>query len=167
MNQEFMKLYKSKLSQFSDPKFIQEQLSNVEPELADALEKIKAYYNYEYSTDYLFANAKIISEALPKLDNTAWYGKEHVFNISLEEDELPFIPLFVENYVRIYELNHDSLIVINGVNSEITISSENKKDIVIHGNSKTTFKGNSTDNYFVVVDSNTIRLPVIPWVSVY
>ncbi|NQY66896.1 MAG: hypothetical protein HRT72_04135 [Flavobacteriales bacterium] len=135
--------------------------------MKEAITKVQAYFDYEYSTEYLFANAKEIQRNLPTLDNSNWYGKEDVFDLGRERDEVPYNSLFVENYVRIYELNKDSLIVINGVNSEITISSENKKDIVIHGNSKTTFKGNSTDNYFVVVDSNTIRLPVIPWVSVY
>ncbi|NQY67830.1 MAG: hypothetical protein HRT72_08935 [Flavobacteriales bacterium] len=167
MSEEFMTIYKSKLLEFSDPIFIKEQLDELENDLELALDKVQAYYDYDYSTEYLFSNARAIREALPNLDNSGWYSKKNVFNdLNMEKDEVPYIPLFVKNFIRMYALENDSIMVINDVNQEVSISFSSGEDILVSGNSKTTLDLDPANNYFISIEGQSIQLPIIPWVPI-
>ena len=163
MNAEFMKLYKTKLAMYSDEVFLRERLSNFSKDMEKSLSKIQVYYDYDYNTDYLFKSAEKLKKALKNIDNSDWFGKEHIFNVDFKSGNAPLNKTYAENLIRGY-ITDGKLRIINGVSEQITISNNtNDKTHLVKGNDEITIDYNKDDNWYIQVESDLVKLPIVSW----
>ena len=163
MNAEFMKLYKTKLALYSDKVFLKERLSNFSKEMEKSLKKIQVYYDYDYNTDYLFKSADKLKKALKNIDNSNWFGKEHIFNVDFKSGNAPLNKTYAGNLIRGY-IRDGKLRIINGVSKQITILNKvNDKTHLIYGNDEITIDYNNDDKWYIRVESDLVKMPILSW----
>jgi len=164
MNAKFMALYKKKLDKYSNKLFLDERLASFSKEMEESLRKIQVYYDYNYSTDYLYASANKLKKSLKNLNNSKWYGKEHIFNIDFNTGKAPFNQLYAVNLIRGYTKN-GNLLIINGTSEQIEIYKKNNKNpYFIDANGELTLKYLKDDKWVLEVEGNEIELPIVSWV---
>ena len=163
MNAEFMKLYKTKLALYSDKVFLKERLSSFSKEMEKSLKKIKVYYDYDYDTDYLFKSAEKLKKALNNIDNSNWFGKEYIFNVDFKSGNAPLNKIYAKNLIRGYIIG-EKLRLINGVSKQITISNKtNEVTHLVDSNDEITIDYNKGDKWYIQVESDLVKIPILSW----
>ena len=130
-----------------------------------SLKKIQVFYDYDYNTGYLFKSAKKLKKALNTIDNSNWFGKEHIFNVDFKSGNAPLNKTYAENLIRGY-ITDGKLRIINGVAEQITISNKtNDKTHLIKGNNELTIDYNKDEKWYIQVESDLIKMPILSWTS--
>lgn len=163
MSPLFMKSYKKKLELYSNEEFVWEKLKAIESEMESSLSKLQKYYDYDYTTDYLFASAKQLRKVLPKIDNTSWVGKEHVFNVDFKTGTAPLNEVYASNLIRGYYAAKN-VAIVNGTAHQINVYTKgNKKQHTIEANSEVKIEYIRNEKWFVKVKGDEIEIPILPW----
>ena len=150
---------------YSDEVFLTGRLSIFSKEMEKSLKKIQVYYDYDYNTDYLFKSAKTLKKALNTIDNSNWFGKEHIFNVDFKSGNAPLNKTYAENLIRGY-IRDGKLRIINGVAEQVTISNKtNDKTHMVAGNNELTIDYNKDDKWYIQVESDLIKMPILSWTS--
>ena len=128
-----------------------------------SLSKIQRYYDYDYNTDYLFKSAEKLKKALKNIDNSNWFGKENIFNVDFKSGNAPLNKTYAENLIRGY-ITDGKLRIINGVAEQITLSNKtNDKTHLVKGNDEITIDYNKDYNWYIQVESDLVKLPIVSW----
>ena len=128
-----------------------------------SLKKIQSYYEYNYTTNYLFKSAEKLKKALNNIDNSNWFGKEHIFNVDFKSGNAPLNKTYAKNLIRGY-ISEGKLRIINGVANQVTIS--NKTNDITHlvdSNDEITIDYNNDDNWYILVESDLVKIPILSW----
>ena len=150
---------------YSDEVFLTGRLSIFSKEMEKSLKKIQVYYDYDYNTDYLFKSAKTLKKALNTIDNSNWFGKEHIFNVDFKSGNAPLNKTYAKNLIRGY-IRDRKLRIINGVAEQVTISNKtNDKTHMVAGNNELTIDYNKDDKWYIQVESDLIKMPILSWTS--
>ena len=128
-----------------------------------SLKKIKVYYDYDYDTDYLFKSAEKIKKALNNIDNSNWFGKEHIFNVDFKSGNAPLNKIYAKNLIRGYIIG-EKLRLINGVAKQVTISNKtNDISHLVDSNDEITIDYNNGDKWYIQVESDLVKIPILSW----
>lgn len=167
MDEGFMKVYKKKLELYSSKTFLTNQIKMFSVELEKCLNKVKVFYDYEYSSDYLFITAEKIRKRLPSFENENWKGKEGLFKKDFSKGITPLTKMYISNLIRGY-IEGDSINIVNGVSHEVTLMNKlNDEVIVLKPNSDISIIKNDVKEWFVSFEGNKIIIDLIPWIPLH
>lgn len=167
MNDSFMKAYKASLTKYSDASFLKKEVEALSVDLSTSLLKVQQFYDYDFSTEYLFTSAKKIKPSIASIDNSKWIGKEDVFNSSIKKGKIPKDKMYLTNLVRGYYLD-GNITFVNGVNDVVIIKRKGTdKEIEIAPNSVFKVEGNIKDNWITTFEGEKIELDIVPWIPIY
>ncbi len=164
MNEAFTVAFKKQLEKYSDATFLKKELDELSPELITSQSKIGQFYDYNFTTDYLFKSAEKLRENIVKIDNSKWIGNEDVFNVSFSVGEIPKDEIYLKNLVRGY-LSEGMITFVNGINEEVVIRRKTEsEDFLIGANSSILVKNKLAEKWITVFEGNEIEIDVTPWI---